>query len=54
MPEFATDTVPRCAKHAAVNSQLVDKLSCTCDLPNELAQSVQSIFEHFAQEQDNG
>jgi ADP-heptose:LPS heptosyltransferase len=54
MPEFATDTVPRCPKHAAIDNQLVDKLSCTCDLPNELAQSVESIFEHFAQEQDNG
>tara|TARA_R110000751_G_scaffold81077_1_gene163371 strand:- start:81216 stop:82274 length:1059 start_codon:yes stop_codon:yes gene_type:complete len=52
MPEFATDPVVPCLKHSA-NSNISDALECNCDKPEDLVESIESIFAHFA-EQANG
>tara|TARA_R110001583_G_scaffold42330_6_gene134541 strand:- start:158 stop:1234 length:1077 start_codon:yes stop_codon:yes gene_type:complete len=55
MPDFATDPVSSCPQHASYRSQqLNDSQTCNCDKPENLTESIHSIFEHFAQEQSNG
>lgn len=52
MPEFATDPVAPCLKHGS-HSNVSDAVSCNCDLPEDLVESIESIFTHF-KEQQNG
>lgn len=52
MPDFATDPVSPCKRHSADNTQILpEKLECNCDSPQELVESIDSVFEHLAQEQ---
>ncbi len=51
MPEFATDPVLPCEVHA-VNNQKIEGLSCNCDKPEDLVESIESIFAHFEEQQD--
>ncbi len=50
MPDFATDPTPRCPKHGQSEQVASNALPCNCDLAKDLAESVQSIFEHLEQE----
>jgi ADP-heptose:LPS heptosyltransferase len=51
MPEFATDSVFPCMQHG-VNEKSIDALECNCDKPENLLESIESIFMHFAEQQD--
>ncbi|MEP1447163.1 MAG: hypothetical protein ABJK37_13755 [Paraglaciecola sp.] len=53
MPDFATDATERCLRHGQSESpsRLSETQPCSCDLPQDLAESVSSIFEHLAEEQ---
>ena len=46
MPEFATDPVSPCMQHA-VNDRNIDVLECNCDKPENLVESIESIFIHI-------
>lgn len=49
MPEFATDPVPPCMQHA-VNQNNIDVLNCNCDKPEDLVESIKSIFVHLEEQ----
>jgi ADP-heptose:LPS heptosyltransferase len=49
MPEFATDPVPPCMQHA-VNDRSIDVLDCNCDKPENLVESIESIFVHLEEQ----
>lgn len=51
MPEFATDPVPPCMLHG-VKQHNIDVLDCNCDKPEDLVESIESIFIHIAEQQD--
>ncbi|MGS2720409.1 glycosyltransferase family 9 protein [Paraglaciecola aestuariivivens] len=53
MPDFATEPTPRCEQHGQANHGLSPALVCSCDKPIDLAESIQSIFDHFAQEHNH-
>jgi ADP-heptose:LPS heptosyltransferase len=46
MPEFATDPVSPCMQHA-VNDTSIDVIECNCDKPENLVESIESIFIHI-------
>jgi ADP-heptose:LPS heptosyltransferase len=52
MPDFATDPTNRCQQHGQQQQQpaISAMQACSCDLPEDLLESVESIFEHLAQE----
>lgn len=53
MPEFATDPVTSCMQHGN-NESHIAALECNCDKPEDLLESIESIFVHLAIEpQDN-
>jgi ADP-heptose:LPS heptosyltransferase len=53
MPEFATDPVTSCMQHGN-NESYIAALECNCDKPEDLLESIESIFVHLAIEpQDN-
>jgi hypothetical protein len=55
MPDFATEQVTPCPKHGVQYSQmLTEKLACNCDKPEDLTESIVSIFEHLEEEMANG
>lgn len=47
MPEFATDPQPVCMQHGQSDQSL--DLRCNCDKPEDLLESIESIFEHLAE-----
>ena len=49
MPEFATDPVAPCMQHAA-NKSDIDVLTCNCDKPEDLVESIESIFIHIKEQ----
>jgi ADP-heptose:LPS heptosyltransferase len=51
MPEFATDPVSPCLQHT-VNQNNIDVLECNCDKPDDLLESIESIFIHLAEQQN--
>jgi hypothetical protein len=51
MPEFATDPVLPCMRHG-VKQNNNDVLDCNCDKPEDLVESIESIFIHIAEQQD--
>lgn len=51
MPEFATDPVPPCMHHG-VKQNNIDTLGCNCDKPEDLVESIESIFVHLEEQQD--
>ena len=51
MPEFATDPVSPCMQHA-VNENNMGTLDCNCDKPEDLLESIESIFIHLREQQD--
>lgn len=51
MPEFATDPVTPCMQHA-VNQNINAALTCNCDVPENLVESIESIFTHLAEQSD--
>ncbi|MCF2948135.1 hypothetical protein L0668_08460 [Paraglaciecola aquimarina] len=55
MPDFATEQVEPCPKHAVQYTEMItEALTCNCDKPEDLTESIDSIFEHLAEEQTNG
>ncbi|MEO9945583.1 MAG: hypothetical protein ABJD02_14820 [Paraglaciecola sp.] len=52
MPEFATDTVTPCLRHSGKTAAIgqADTLDCNCDKAADLVESIESIFEHLAEE----
>ncbi|MGJ8681848.1 glycosyltransferase family 9 protein [Paraglaciecola sp.] len=55
MPDFATEQVSPCAKHTVQYSEmLTEALECNCDKPEDLTESIVSIFEHLEEENANG
>jgi ADP-heptose:LPS heptosyltransferase len=57
MPDFATETAPRCARHTSTEqlaADLLEKLPCSCDGVEDLVESILSIFAHLDEEQSNG
>nr|WP_252731910.1 hypothetical protein [Paraglaciecola arctica] len=52
MPEFATDPVQPCQQHSFSHQGVTADL-CNCDKPQDLLESIESIFVHFS-EQSNG
>ncbi|MFT2091418.1 glycosyltransferase family 9 protein [Paraglaciecola sp. 2405UD69-4] len=52
MPEFATDTVSPCLRHSAGSNTLgqTNARACNCDNAADLTESIESIFEHLAEE----
>jgi ADP-heptose:LPS heptosyltransferase len=51
MPEFATDPVSPCMLHG-VNNNNVGAADCNCDKPDDLVESIESIFIHLQEQQD--
>ena len=51
MPEFATDPLSPCMQHAA-NENNIATLECNCEKPEDLLESIESIFIHLAEQQD--
>jgi ADP-heptose:LPS heptosyltransferase len=51
MPEFATDPVLPCMQHG-VKQIDIDALDCNCDKPEDLLESIESIFIHLEEQQD--
>jgi ADP-heptose:LPS heptosyltransferase len=51
MPEFATDPVSVCMQHG-VKPNNIAALECNCDKPEDLVESIESIFVHFAEQQN--
>lgn len=51
MPEFATEPVSPCMQHG-VNKTDIDVLECNCDKPEDLVESIESIFIHFEEQQN--
>jgi ADP-heptose:LPS heptosyltransferase len=51
MPEYATDSVPPCMQHA-VNENNTGVLKCNCNTPEDLVESIESIFIHIEEQQD--
>lgn len=51
MPEFATDPLSPCMQHA-VNDNNIATLKCNCEKPEDLVESIESIFIHLAEHQD--
>ena len=51
MPEFATDQVIPCMQHAN-NENNIAVLECNCDKPEDLVESIESIFTHFEEQQN--
>jgi ADP-heptose:LPS heptosyltransferase len=51
MPEFATDPVSPCMQHS-VNENNITVLECNCDKPEDLVESIESIFIHFEEQQN--
>jgi hypothetical protein len=49
MPEFATDSVSPCMLHAA-NENNIDVLECNCNKPEDLVESIESIFVHIQEQ----
>jgi len=49
MPEFATDPVSPCMQHA-VNENNFVTLECNCDEPEDLVESIESIFVHLEEQ----
>ena len=49
MPEFATDPVSPCMQHA-VNEYNFGTLECNCDEPEDLVESIESIFVHLEEQ----
>jgi ADP-heptose:LPS heptosyltransferase len=49
MPEFATDPVLPCSQHSSNQSGL-SAGQCNCDKPDDLLESIESIFAHFAEQ----
>lgn len=52
MPEYATDSVSPCMQHAG-NQSNIGELACNCDKPEDLLESIESIFVHL-EEQTGG
>lgn len=51
MPEFATDPVSPCMLHS-VSQNSIAVVDCNCDKAEDLVESIESIFIHFAEQQD--
>jgi ADP-heptose:LPS heptosyltransferase len=51
MPEFATDPVSLCMQHG-VNHNNIDVVDCNCEPPEDLVESIESIFSHIAEQQN--
>lgn len=51
MPEFATDKVSPCIQHSA-NPNNIATLDCNCEKPEDLLESIESIFIHFEEQQN--
>ena len=51
MPEFATDPVSPCMQHS-VNENNIAAFECNCDKPENLVESIESIFMHLEEQQD--
>lgn len=49
MPEFATDPVTPCMQHSA-NPNNIAALECNCDKPEDVVESIESIFVHLAEQ----
>lgn len=55
MPDFATDQVIPCPKHAVQYAEMLTQtLECNCDKAEDLTESIVSIFEHLEEEKVNG
>jgi len=50
MPEFATDPVTPCMQHGVHENNIGSV--CNCDKPEDLLESIESIFVHLAGQQD--
>lgn len=53
MPEFATDPVAPCPQHS-VNHHDFATGQCNCDKPDDLLESIESIFTHLAEQANAG
>jgi ADP-heptose:LPS heptosyltransferase len=51
MPEFATNPVSPCMQHAG-NEIRIGNIECNCDKPENLLESIESIFIHLQEQQD--
>lgn len=51
MPEFATDPVSPCMQHSATQNN-IGALVCNCDAPENLVESIESIFVHLAEQKN--
>jgi hypothetical protein len=49
MPEFATDPVSPCMQHG-LNENNIDVLHCNCEKPEDLVESIESIFVHLEEQ----
>ena len=50
MPEFATDPVSPCMQHGSNHN--IKAGECNCDQPENLVESIESIFTHLGEQQD--
>jgi hypothetical protein len=51
MPEFATDPLSPCMQHS-VSQNSIAAADCNCDKPEDLVESIESIFIHIKEQQD--
>jgi ADP-heptose:LPS heptosyltransferase len=51
MPEFATDPLSPCLQHSG-NQNNIATLDCNCEKPEDLVESIESIFIHLGEQQD--
>ncbi|MGK0304335.1 MAG: ADP-heptose:LPS heptosyltransferase [Gammaproteobacteria bacterium] len=51
MPEFATDPLSPCMQHS-VSQDGIAAVDCNCDKPEDLVESIESVFIHIKDQQD--